>query len=101
VGRYEVLNWLNDLLKLDYTKIEQACSAAAYCQIMDAIYPGQVPLQKVKFNAMHEYEYVQNFKVLQSVFDKMGIDKYIDVNKLIKGKYQDNFEFLQWIKKIF
>jgi len=100
VGRVELLNWLNELLKLDYTKVEQTCTGAAHCQIMDAIYPG-VPLSKVNFNAKHEYEYIQNFKVLQAVFDKHKLDKHIDVAKLVKGKYQDNLEFLQWIKRFF
>ncbi len=36
---------------------------------------GQVPLSKVNFNAKHEYEYIKNWKVLQNVFDKQGIDK--------------------------
>lgn len=49
--------------------------AAAHCQIMDAVFPGQVPLHKVNFNAKFEYEFVANFKVLQSVFDKFGIDR--------------------------
>eukprot|EP01114_Cavostelium_apophysatum_P015191 TRINITY_DN4092_c0_g1_i2.p1 TRINITY_DN4092_c0_g1~~TRINITY_DN4092_c0_g1_i2.p1 ORF type:complete len:108 (-),score=25.91 TRINITY_DN4092_c0_g1_i2:91-414(-) len=88
VGRVELLNWLNDLLKLDYTKVEQTCTGAAHCQIMDAIYPGKVPLSKVKFDAKHEYEWVNNFKVLQNVFDKLGLDKFIDVQKMVKGKYQ-------------
>jgi RP/EB family microtubule-associated protein len=101
VGRVELLNWVNDLLKLDYTKVEQACTGAAYCQIMDALYPGKVPLSKVNFNAKHEYEYLANFKVLQNVFDKLGIDKTIDVTKIVKGKYQDNLEFLQWMKRYF
>jgi len=101
VGRVELLNWLNELIQLDYTKVEQTCSAAAFCQIMDVLYPTKVPLSKVNYNAKLEYEYVNNFKVLQSVFDKMGIDKHIDVPKLVKGKYQDNLEFLQWIKRYF
>lgn len=101
VGRVELLNWLNDLLKLDYTKVEQTCSAAAFCQIMDVIYPGQIPLSKVNFSAKHEYEFIKNFKVLQVAFDKFNIDKAIDVPKLVKGKYQDNLEFLQWIKRYY
>lgn len=99
VGRAELLSWLNNLLQLGYTKVEQTCSAAAHCQVMDSIYPGKVPLYKVNFDARQEYEYINNFKVLQSVFDKMGIDKSIDVQKLVKGKYQDNLEFVQWMKK--
>ena len=39
VGKNELLNWLNDLLQLNYSKVEQCASGAAYCQIMDAIYP--------------------------------------------------------------
>jgi RP/EB family microtubule-associated protein len=101
VGRNELLNWLNDLLQLGYTKVEQTCSGASHCQVMDAIYPGKVPLHKVNFNAKFEYEYVKNYKVLQDLFNKIGIDRFIDVPKLIKGKYQDNLEFLQWIKRYF
>ncbi|KAL0487226.1 hypothetical protein AKO1_001117 [Acrasis kona] len=68
---------------------------------MDVVHPGSVPLSKVNFNAKHDYEYIKNYKILQECFTKAGIDKAIDVNKLIKGKYQDNLEFLQWIKRYF
>jgi len=101
VGRNELLNWLNELLVLGYTKVEQTASGAAHCQIMDAIYPGKVPLHKVNFNAKFDYEYVKNFKVLQEVFAKIGVEKYVDVQKIIKAKYQDNLEFLQWIKRYY
>jgi RP/EB family microtubule-associated protein len=35
------------------------------------------------------------------VFDKVGVGKVIDVDKLIQGKMQDNLEFLQWMKRYF
>ena len=65
VGRGEILSWLNELLSLQLTKVEQCATGAVYCQIIDAIYPGSFPLSKVKWNAKHDYEYVENYKVLQ------------------------------------
>ena len=43
---------------------------------------GDVQLNKVKFNAKHEYEYVANFKVLQTAFDKHKLDKVRDGSEL-------------------
>ena len=37
-SRTELLAWLNDLLQVNYTKIEQCGTGGAYCQIMDSIY---------------------------------------------------------------
>merc|ERR1712198_11754 len=65
------------------------------------LFPGCIPLKKVKFSTKLEHEYVQNFKVLQASFKKMSVDKIVPVDKLIKGRFQDNFEFIQWFKKFF
>lgn len=97
-SRHDLLNWINQLLQMNMTKIEHLGTGAAYCQIMDSIY-GDVPLHKVKFNANQEFQYVQNFKVLQGVFTKHSIDNAIPVEKLIKLKFQDNLEFIQWMKR--
>ncbi|KAI9268008.1 calponin homology domain-containing protein [Phascolomyces articulosus] len=97
-SRTELVNWVNELLQLNYRKVEQAGTGAAYCQIMDSIY-GDVHLTKVKFDTKHEYEYVANYKVLQHTFDKHKIDKIIPVDRLMKCKFQDNLEFIQWLKR--
>ena len=47
---------------------------------MDAIYPGSFSISKVKWGAKFDYEFVENYKVLQNAFDKNGIKKHIDVN---------------------
>eukprot|EP01136_Pigoraptor_vietnamica_P017505 Opistho-1_new@62748 len=101
MSRHELLGWVNNTLQLNYTKVEQMASAAAYCQLCDVLWPGVVALKKVKFDAKLEHEFIANFKVLQDIFGKKGIDKTIPVDKLVKAKFQDNFEFLQWFKKFF
>lgn len=85
-SRQDLLNWMNDLLQLNITKIEQVGTGAIICQIFDSIYGknervlllivvGNVAMHKVKFNTHQEFEYVQNFKVLQACFTQNGIDK--------------------------
>ena len=107
---------------------------------MDMLFPGTVPLKRVKFNTKLEHEYLNNFKLLQAAFKKMNVDQVsraarcaappsdsvqspvqwsgrilqirgtnlyhcvlqtVEVDKLTKQKFQDNFEFLQWFKKFF
>ncbi|XP_052861254.1 microtubule-associated protein RP/EB family member 1 isoform X5 [Anopheles cruzii] len=101
LSRHDMLSWVNDCLRSQFTKIEELCTGAAYCQYMDMLFPGSVPMKRVKFRTNLEHEYIQNFKILQAAFKKMAVDKIIPIDKLIKGRFQDNFEFLQWFKKFF
>ncbi|MCQ8115730.1 hypothetical protein NP565_24495, partial [Vibrio parahaemolyticus] len=75
-------------MSLNYTKVEQLCSGAAYCQFMDMLFPGCISLRKVKFQAKLEHEYIHNFKLLQASFKRMNVDKVIPVEKLVKGRFQ-------------
>ncbi|EJT76584.1 microtubule-associated protein RP/EB family member 1 [Gaeumannomyces tritici R3-111a-1] len=97
-SRQELVQWLNSLLQLNITKVEQCGTGAALCQVFDSIYL-DVPMSRVKFNINSEYAYIQNFKVLQNTFTKHQIDKPIPVTALVKCKMQDNLEFLQWVKR--
>ncbi|POY71235.1 hypothetical protein BMF94_5547 [Rhodotorula taiwanensis] len=118
-SRTELIQFTNDLLGLNYTKIEQcgeldcpekalsartapcadlARTGAAYCQIMDSIF-GDVAMNRVKFDAKQEYEYLSNFRILQNSFKVHGIDKPIPVERLVRCKMQDNLEFMQWLKR--
>jgi len=97
-SRTELIAWVNDLLQINYTKVEQCGTGGAYCQILDSVY-GDIPMTRVKMSAKHEYEFIANFKVLQNAFKAHKIDKPILIEKLVKCKMQDNLEFLQWMKR--
>ncbi|CAL8101523.1 unnamed protein product [Orchesella dallaii] len=101
LSRHDMLAWVNGCLEANLTKIEELCTGAAYCQFMDMLFPGCVQLKKVKFQTKLEHEYIQNFKILQAAFKRMEVEKVIPVDKLVKGRFQDNFEFVQWFKKFF
>ncbi|KAK9497647.1 hypothetical protein O3M35_004336 [Rhynocoris fuscipes] len=101
LSRHDMLAWVNDCLQSNFTKIEELCTGAAYCQYMDMLFPGSIPVKRIKFKTNLEHEYIQNFKLLQAAFKKKNVDKIVPIDKLVKGKFQDNFEFLQWFKKFF
>lgn len=101
LSRHDMLAWVNDCLASNFSKIEELCTGAAYCQFMDMLFPNSVPLKRIKFKTNLEHEYIQNFKILQAGFKKMGVEKIVPIDKLVKGRFQDNFEFLQWFKKFF
>jgi len=97
-SRQELLAWLNNLLQLNVTKVEQCGTGAALCQVYDSIFM-DVPMARVKFNVNTEYAYIQNFKILQNSFTRHHVERTVPVEALIKCKMQDNLEFLQWTKR--
>lgn len=95
-GKQTILTWLNTALQLRLEKIEDTCSGAVACQLMDCLHPGSINMRKVDFNMKNEYEYVSNYKELQKAFMDAGITRQFNPTALSKGKLQDNNEFMQW-----
>ncbi|KAG3141307.1 hypothetical protein PI126_g15557 [Phytophthora idaei] len=78
-----------------------ASSGAVACQVLDLLYPGIIPMNRVNWTTTQPHECMYNYKLLQKSLLALHIDKKIAVDKLIRGKYQDNLEFLQWLKAFY
>ncbi len=99
--RMGLLTWLNDALEVRYMKVEQCANGAAYCQIFDMIHPGTVPCQKLRFDARNAYDSLENYKILQRLFQQRSIPKVLDVENLIAGSPSGNYQMLLWCKHYF
>ena len=51
MGRKELIAWVQQYFQPSFAKVEDCASGVVYCQIVDSIYPGSVPMQKVKMQA--------------------------------------------------
>uniref|UniRef100_A0A8C8JVU4 DNA (cytosine-5-)-methyltransferase n=1 Tax=Oncorhynchus tshawytscha TaxID=74940 RepID=A0A8C8JVU4_ONCTS len=100
-NRYELLAWLNESLQTRFTKVEQTCSGAAFCQLMHWLFPGSVDVQRVRFHASDEVDARHNYSVLQAGFRRSGVIKSIPVEGLIGGSSEASLDFLQWFKVFF
>jgi hypothetical protein len=101
VPKGEILGWVNGLLALELTRIEQLGTGAVYCQLFDVISPGKIKMGKVNWRARNEWEFLDNLRLLQAAFKKCNIKKHIEMEKLSRAKYQDNLEFAQWFKRFY
>lgn len=101
MSRHQMLDWVNTMVNGNFKKIEELCSGVAYCQMMEMIFPNCINLKRVKMPARLEHEWFHNMKLFQGALTRLKLDKTIPVDRLIKGRFQDNFEFLQWFIKFF
>ncbi|XP_068997095.1 uncharacterized protein [Embiotoca jacksoni] len=95
---FELVTWINNLLKTNFKDVQEMASGACHCQIMDCIFPGSVDMTTVKFDAQSEDDCKHNFSLLHEAFSKSGITKTVPVKELIKGDYKSNLEILKWFK---
>jgi len=99
VSKNILLDWVNHFLEVKIEKVETLASGAVYCNLWDALHPGTIAMSRVDFTAKYDYDFAKNWKLLQNGFAKAEIKKMIPVTRLIKARYQDNLEFLQWMYK--
>ncbi|XP_023248722.1 uncharacterized protein LOC111644192 [Seriola lalandi dorsalis] len=100
-NRYELLAWLNETLQTGFTKVEQVCTGAAYCQLMDWLCPGSLDLSRVRFQSNNVVDCIHNYSLLQTAFRKAGVVRHIPIQALIKKNSVVALTFLQWFKTFF
>ena len=93
----ELLAWVSSTLNLEIKSIEETQTGAIFCQLLDALHPGTVRMNKVNWKAKLETEYISNFKLFQQGLSNNNIDKPINIQRLSKGKTMELIELLQWL----
>ncbi|KAH8271897.1 hypothetical protein KR044_009913 [Drosophila immigrans] len=97
-SRQCILVWLNQCMKSNIFNIDSLGSGAVYCCLMDILFPDSVNMRRVKFGSKLERDFRNNFSILQQAFIKHGVEKTIPVDELIKGRFQDNLDFIIWFR---
>ena len=80
VSKNDIISWINQILKVNMTKIEQLGTGAILCQLIDAHYSGIVPMQRVSWKARTDHEFIGNLKLLQKALLDLNFKKVVDVS---------------------
>jgi RP/EB family microtubule-associated protein len=78
--------------------LEELASGAVFCQILDLIYDGMVPLQKVHWNTDKQSDFAANFDVLVTSMRKFHVLREVPVERLISGEKVELASLLDWLK---
>ncbi|XP_045913238.1 uncharacterized protein LOC123975631 isoform X3 [Micropterus dolomieu] len=100
-NRYELLAWVNESLQTGFTKVEQICTGAAFCQLMDWLFPGSLDLCRVRFQSNKTVDFIHNYSLLQAAFRKVRVVHDIPIEELMKRNSLVALTFLQWFKLFF
>ena len=70
-----MLSYYKTCSHMDYLVVSHI-TGAAYAQFLDLLFPdANISLKKISFTAKLEHQYIANWKIVQSSFKKIGIDK--------------------------
>ena len=84
--------------------VEELSTGAIYCQILDLIYDGLLPLHKVSWTADKTSDFICNFEVLDQCFKKWHIERDLnvrwsnEVERLVAGDKSELLALLEWMR---
>ena len=87
MGRLELVSWLNRALRADYAAVSECADGVAYCQLLDALHPGSVPLHRLDFNARSGADNERNVRVLERAMRGVGLAVDVDFEALASGTF--------------
>lgn len=98
----ELLQWINSLLALAVTSLQQLHNGAVYCQIVDAHeIPAAVPMRRVRWDAHRGYDTLNNYKILQAALERISFNGPVLLDRLVSGNMSSHMELLQCLGAFF
>ncbi|EDW45763.1 microtubule-associated protein RP/EB family member 1 [Drosophila sechellia] len=96
-----IRKWVNESLKTNIQLIEELASGAVYCQFIDMVFEGVMPLEKVVFATNRLVDFRRNFKILRKCLDELQIPLMVPIEKLIKRDFEANLYFAACFYSVF
>ncbi|KAH8234979.1 hypothetical protein KR032_007004 [Drosophila birchii] len=100
-SRFQLLAWMSSELNAHLYKVEDLGTGAAYCCLMERLFPGTIDMSRVKCLANQEYEFLANFRLVQNAFDEVMVVTQIPMAELVKRRLSDNLEFGCWFRRLY
>lgn len=97
LSRFELLKWLNDLLKTDFVRIEQCKDGVSYCLILESLYPSAVPFDLFNWRPTGTDDYIRNHRIIQNAIKELKLEYHGDPDKLGRGSFREHYNFLLWL----
>lgn len=89
-GRSDLLDWVNGFLNLSLSSIEQCRTGAVYCQLLDALFPGDVDMRHVSTDDDDPRAALANMRVVQRVLAKHDIHRDVPIAEIVAGWYHNS-----------
>ena len=99
----ELIEWFNGKLEMEYKQLSEFRTGAAVCHLFHMLHPNSSKLWRVNFDANATYQYIQNWKLLQQMFNTLHIKREFSIESLVAetNTKRDMLNFLQWCRLYF
>ncbi|XP_039498289.1 microtubule-associated protein RP/EB family member 1-like [Drosophila santomea] len=88
-----IRKWVNTSLTMNIQCIEQLASGAVYCQFIDMVFEGAMPLEDVIFESNRLVDFRKNFQLLKKCIDELQIPLLVPIESLVWCDFNANLRF--------